>query len=101
MAIFGPYPGRLDNWGEKVRVKVPESNGVAREPELLVSVDISDYEDILPWPTEADGNSFSLQRLQTAGYGGDPLSWKPSAETGVSSGFDEAMDFDRQTLFFF
>ena len=100
VAIFGPYPGRLDNGGEKIRIKVPESSGVAGEPDLLVSVDITDYDDILPWPTEADGNGFSLQRLQPAEYGGDPLSWKPSAETGGSPGLDEAMDFDWRTLFF-
>ena len=100
VAIFGPYPGRLDNGGEKIRVKVPESSGVAGEPDLLVSVDITDYDDSLPWPTEADGNGFSLQRLQPAGYGGDPLSWKPSAETGGNPGFDEAADFDWRTLFF-
>ena len=101
VAIFGPYPGRLDNWGEKIRVKVPESNGVAREPELLVSVDITDYEDILPWPTEADGNSFSLQRLQPAGYGGYPLSWELSPEEGGNPGVDETAHFDWQKLFFF
>ncbi|MED5587167.1 MAG: CotH kinase family protein [Verrucomicrobiota bacterium] len=98
--IFGPYPGRLDNGGEKIRIKVPESSGVAGEPELLVSVDITDYEDNLPWPAEADGNGFSLQRVWPAGYGGEPLSWELSSEEGGNPGVDGAAEFDWRTLFF-
>ncbi len=100
VSIFGPYPGRLDNGGEKIRIKVPESSDVAGEPELHVSVDIADYDDGAPWPVAADGSGFSLQRLLPAGYGGEPLNWELSPDTGGSPGIDDSEPFDWRTLFF-
>jgi hypothetical protein len=98
--IFGPYSGRLDNGGEKIRVKVPESSGVAGEPQLHVSVDIVDYDDNVPWPAGADGGGFSLQRIMPAEYGGEPLNWELSTETGGTPGIDDSAPFDWRTLFF-
>jgi hypothetical protein len=100
VSVFGPYSGRLDNGGEKIRIKVPESSDVAGEGELHVSVDIADYNDNASWPAGADGGGFSLQRLLPAGYGGEPLNWELSPETGGNPGIDTSTPFDWRTLFF-
>ena len=98
--IFGPYPGRLDNGGEKIRIKVPEASDVVGEPLLHVSVDIVDYDDSAPWPEGADGDGYSLQRVLPVEYGGEPLNWELSPGTGGSPGIDGESPFDWRTLFF-
>ncbi|MCP4846787.1 MAG: hypothetical protein GY899_02435 [Verrucomicrobiaceae bacterium] len=100
VSIFGPYSGRLDNGGEKIRIKVPEPSDAEGEPLLHVSVDIADYSDNSPWPNGADGDGFSLQRILPAEYGGEPLNWKLSPETGGTPGIDDTPSFDWRALFF-
>lgn len=86
VAIFGPYPGRLDNGGERIRVRLPESTGIPNEPDLLVAVDTVIYSDDLPWPASADGLGKSLERIAPGIYGGEPTNWLPSATAGGTPG---------------
>jgi hypothetical protein len=86
--VYGPYIGKLDNGGEKLRIRMPESTGIPAEPELMVSVDITDYADAGAWPVEPDGGGYSLQRILPAAYGSEPLNWTIGAIVGGSPGTD-------------
>jgi hypothetical protein len=79
--IFGPFTGKLADEGEKISLSKPG------DPELdanmsvpMIEVDRVTYNDRLPWPTEADGNGATLQRLDATAYGSDPINW--AADTG-------------------
>jgi len=78
--IFGPYGGQLDNSGESVRLRRPDTpttNGAV--PYILV--DQVDYLDEDPWSKAADGGGASLQRLVHSAYGNDPTNWVAAAPT--------------------
>lgn len=47
------------------------------------------YNDRAPWPTEAAGRGFSLERLSPTAFGNDPLQWH-TATAGGSPGFFHA-----------
>ena len=100
VAIYGPYPGRLDNGGERIRVRLPESTGVPGERDLLVAVDTVIYSDDAPWPASADGDGNSLERIAPAGYGGEPLHWEASASAGGTPGVVGAPPADWRAAFF-
>ena len=84
--IYGPYPGRLDNGGERLRLLLPEQSGIPDSPTLLVAADTVIYSDDPPWSSAADGQGYSLERAVTAGYGSEPLHWRDSANPGGSPG---------------
>ena len=86
VGVFGPYRGRLSNGGEKVDLNLPEANPLPAEPDLMPSVDLSDYDDASPWPTSPDGTGTTLERLFPARYGGDPTSWQASSSLGGTPG---------------
>ena len=87
--IYGPYPGKLDNGGERLRIRLPEDSGIPDTPDLLVAADTVIYSDGAPWPTAADGLGKSLERTHRRSYGGEPLNWQASADTGGTPGFSE------------
>ncbi len=73
VCILGPYSGKLDNSGESVELRT-----AIRLPTSLPAWAIADkvsYEDADPWPGGADGYGPSLQRVDVAAYGNDPVNW--------------------------
>ena len=54
--VIGNYVGNLSNGGE--RIKIDDVNGS--------TIDEFTYDDVAPWPTEADGDGRSLARVSTA-----------------------------------
>ena len=82
VGVYGPYPGKLDNGGEKLRIRIPESTGIPAEPNLMVSIDIANFSDSAPWPAEADGQGYALQRIMPPAYGSDPVNWGLSKNGG-------------------
>jgi len=87
--ILGPYPGNLQDSGERlqlVRPDSPDTNGVP-----YIVVDEVRYNDKLPWPPGADGDGPSLQRLAPAAYGNEPANWFASGITpGAANVFNTA-----------
>ncbi len=84
--IFGPYTGSLQDSGELLELKRPDktdelSPGVFFTP--YYAVDAVRYNDKAPWPLEADGLGSSLERLNAATYGNDPINWR--AAPGLAS----------------
>ena len=77
--ILGPYPGHLQNTGERLELQrpdVPDTNGFA-----YITVDEVRYNDKSPWPPAADGSGPSLQRRQSSAYGNDPANWEAASPT--------------------
>lgn len=77
--ILGPYPGNLQDSGERLQLQrpdAPDTNGVP-----YIAVDEVRYNDKLPWPVGADGDGPSLQRLAPTAYGNEPTNWFASGIT--------------------
>jgi len=75
--IIGPWSGKLANDTEDLELRRPgdpDTNGV---PYILV--ERVRYSDTLPWPAEADGTGFSLQRLADNAFANDPANWVAGA----------------------
>ncbi len=96
--LAGPYAGKLDNSAESVELVRPDLPQVAPSPNagfvpyLLVEKVV--YADRAPWPTNADGHGFSLQRVSPTGYANDPTNWVASAPTPGPSGSGNDSDAD-------
>jgi hypothetical protein len=65
----GVYLGKLDNGGEKIRVRRADGTTV-------VSVE---YDDDPPWPLGPDGLGYSLVNAEPDGNPDDPANWRTSA----------------------
>jgi len=87
--LVGGYSGSLDNGGEAVRLERPDEPP-AEEPFFLPRLleDEIDYDEMAPWPVEADGTGLSLHRLDPALWGNDPASWQAAAPTPGSAAVD-------------
>lgn len=82
--IFGPWQGNLDNSGERVALTQPDPTPTAdggndRPANLLVEQ--IHYDPHAPWPTNAAGTGFSIQRMTAAEDGDDPSNWAAAAPT--------------------
>ncbi len=82
--LFGPYPGRLSNQGEDLRLR---DSGLHRgkqyHPE---TIDAVKYRDSSPWPAQADGAGRSLELGELSLDNDLPESWRASREPGGSPG---------------
>ena len=76
--IFGPYTGKLDNSGQTVELKMPDTPGASGEVPYVL-VDKVHYDDQAPWLVAADGLGFSLHRVESSGYGDDLINWAAGA----------------------
>jgi len=77
--VLGPYDGKLSNEGESLRLERPgDPEPLTGEiPEILVERVV--YDDESPWPTSADGEGYSLRRLEMTEYGNDSINWSRSS----------------------
>lgn len=74
--LVGPYTGRLDNAGERLRLErpdVPPYDEPTFTPYVLV--DQFEYGITAPWPVSADGGGDSLTRVDPAAYTTNPANW--------------------------
>ena len=89
--IFGPYPGKLQGGGETLSLQRPDAPDLDTNTGSLyvpyIDVDVVRYDDKAPWPTNADGFGSSLERLNAAAYGNDPINWRASPG-GPSAGLE-------------
>jgi hypothetical protein len=74
--LVGGYDGGLSNGGEQVRLERP-GEPPTDEPYFVPRYleDEVDYDDVPPWPTEADGNGRSLHRLGPGLFGNEAGNW--------------------------
>ncbi|MHB9007542.1 MAG: lamin tail domain-containing protein [Limisphaerales bacterium] len=79
--IFGPFPGNLQDGGERLRLLRPDNPDLSEDGQPIVPeivVDEVRYDNRHPWPTEAAGSGASLERLNSQAYGDDPVNWRAS-----------------------
>jgi hypothetical protein len=76
--MFGPWNGKLNNGGETIELLRPDNPNVTPTnvftPYYLVEQ--VDYSKQSPWPTNADGHGYSLQRIARELFGNDPANWQ-------------------------
>jgi hypothetical protein len=95
--MFGPWQGKLTNRAGRVALERPQYPDLAGEPFSWVIVDEVGYADQAPWPAEADGAGWSLQRSDTGGHGDGPAGWlagPPTAADPNSAGLPRDTDGD-------
>lgn len=74
--VIGNFRFGLNNSGDTLRLYRPDGT-------LAESVT---YDDVAPWPVEADGGGYTLQLISAASDPALPGSWKASAQPGGSPG---------------
>ena len=77
--IIGPFPGALQDNGERLRLERPDNPDTNGVP--YIAVDEVRYNDRAPWPVGADGDGPSLQRRTLSSYGNEPTNWFASGIT--------------------
>ena len=77
--IFGPFHGKLSNGGGSLELYKPDEIQRPPHPDAglipLILVEKIKYDDVAPWPPEADGTGAALQRKDLKAFGNDPLNW--------------------------
>ncbi len=77
--IVGPWRGRLNNAGDRVRLLKPDEPQLPGSPDAglvpYVIVEEINYSPAAPWPTDAAGTGLSLQRRAPDLFGDDPANW--------------------------
>jgi hypothetical protein len=66
--------GRLNNGGEKIYISMPgdvDQSGARH----YIRIDMINYDNEPPWPTQPDGSGASLRRVVANHYGNDPNNW--------------------------
>jgi CotH protein/lamin tail-like protein/Fn3 domain-containing protein len=83
--VYGPYQGKLDNSGEALELRRPDRPEPAGPPSFglvpSLLVERIRYSDTPPWPTNADGQGLTLQRVADNAFGNDPSNWVAAAGT--------------------
>ena len=87
--IFGPYGGRLNNSVATIVLEKPDPVQLPPHPDAgfvpYVLVEKIKYESKAPWPGNAEGSGFSIQRRSLTGYGNDQTNWFGAAPTAGRS----------------
>jgi hypothetical protein len=83
--VVGPYSGRLNDLGETIELSRPDTpQGPDKPNAALVPYFVTEsihYLPVTPWPAGAAGSGNSLQRLEAAAYGNDPINWVAATPT--------------------
>ena len=95
--IFGPYTGSLSNGGETLRLWRPGTYDLVILGNPTVQVEKVEFDDIAPWPLEADGLGPALEREVLNAYGNDPANWSALNSLG-SPGGPAQLDTDADSL---
>ena len=83
VALVGGYSGQLsDSGGDPVRLLRP-GTASPDAPNLIPYLQVDEvlYDDLMPWPTAADGSGASLQRTSAVVFGNDAASWQATDAT--------------------
>jgi hypothetical protein len=91
--VLGPWTGVLDNAGERITLLQPDPPN-SNEVPYVVRETVT-YAPTNPWPAQANGAGASLQRINAAAFGDDPINWYPATPTpGVASDVHADADGD-------
>jgi hypothetical protein len=79
--VFGPFNGALQDNGELLELKrpdAPDQNPDGSFSVPYITVDAVRYNNNEPWPIAAAGTGPSLERINSAAFGNDPINWRAS-----------------------
>jgi hypothetical protein len=100
--LYGPYGGHLANSGETVALYKPDPPQLPPHPDAgfvpYIRVEQIDYLNVVPWPTTANSNGFSIQRRFVALYGNEPTNWLAAAPTAAASNGGNPYDSNNDGL---
>ena len=77
--VLGPCLRNFSNSGDAVKLFKPDKTEITNIPYILVEQ--VQYDDVPPWPPEADGNGKSLQRITVPEFANDPYNWEAGNPT--------------------
>jgi hypothetical protein len=85
--IVGPWQGSLANGGERLVLEKPQVSDDTDDAVAWTIIDEVIYSDIAPWPSSADGQGDTLQRIDSEGIlsGSDPANWRSSLPTPATA----------------
>jgi Lamin Tail Domain/Bacterial TSP3 repeat/Immunoglobulin I-set domain len=87
--MVGPYQPSLSSARDGLELAKPGwlAGGDSSEGDVmvLVTLDRVEFGGRIPWPLAADGWGASLQRIDLAGFGNDPVNWTGAFPTPGSS----------------
>ncbi len=78
--VWGPCLRSFGNSGDAVKLFKPDQTEITNVPYILVEQ--VEYDDVPPWPVDADGVSNSLQRIAAMEFANDPYNWEPGGTPG-------------------
>jgi hypothetical protein len=78
--ILGPWSGKLANDTDDIELRRPDAPNLDGDVPYYL-VERVRYSDTAPWPAEADGTGYSLQRLADDQFANDPANWIAAAPT--------------------
>ncbi len=80
--VLGGFSGQLSDSGERIRLQSPD-NPSADDPLLTprITEDALVYDDLAPWPGDADGTGKSLTRVGPTVFADASTSWNASLPT--------------------
>lgn len=83
--VFGPLRGRLSHFTQRLELFRPDDAQFPPHPDAglipMVLFDAVQYENSAPWPSSANGQGVSLQRILGTDYGNEVLNWRAGAPT--------------------
>ncbi|MCO8120624.1 lamin tail domain-containing protein [Stieleria sp. TO1_6] len=91
--LAGPFSSSLGNSFGRVELQQPD-DAPADDPTVMPRVTIDEvvYDDLAPWPTAADGDGQSLQRISESAYGNAADSWYAAVPTPGMLGYRPAVE---------
>jgi hypothetical protein len=78
--ILGPWSGKLANDTDDIELRRPDAPDLDGDAPYYL-VERVRYTDTAPWPAQADGTGYSLQRLADNEFANDPANWIAEAPT--------------------
>lgn len=97
--LIGAFVGSLSDTGGRLRLRRPDEPP-AEEPlflPLLLEDEVT-YGATQPWPVEAAGGGYSLQRHGPEAWGNDPASWTTASTPKATPGLSPLADADADGL---
>ncbi|MCZ6674728.1 MAG: lamin tail domain-containing protein [Verrucomicrobia bacterium] len=91
--LFGPFTGSIDNSGERITIRRPDSPDLV-DGEIFVpyiDVDSVRYGIKQPWPVPDAGSS--IEKISRNLLGLEPNNWQVSLSTEASPGMAQDLDF--------
>ena len=82
--VLGPFTGQLSNAGDNLRLYKPgDPDPLPPHQVPYYVVDRLSYNDVAPWPVQADGLGPSIQRSVATNYGNDATNWYTGPNEGT------------------